>query len=50
MIITTHHFRRRELQTTDKELKAMARLAIQGSRTIPRGTNTPAARGIPMML
>ena len=42
--------RRSELVTTDTEEKAMARLAAQGGRHIPIGTNSPAASGIPMRL
>ena len=45
-----HHLSRSELQTTETELKAMAMLAIQGWRVIPNGTNTPAARGMPIRL
>ena len=46
----THHLSRRELQTTDTELKAIARLAIHGSRVMPIGDKTPAAIGIPTKL
>ena len=42
------HLRRRELQTTERELRAMAAAAIQGARFTPMGTKTPAAIGIPV--
>ena len=46
----TYSFSSRELQTTETEDIAMARLAIQGWRVTPNGTNAPAANGIPTML
>ena len=46
----THSFNNRELQTTDTEDIAIARLAIQGWSVTPNGTNAPAASGIPMIL
>ena len=36
--------------TTDTEDAAIAILAIQGFITTPRGSNAPAANGIPIML
>ncbi len=48
--INYYHLSRRELQTTVTELKAIAALAIHGSRVIPTGDKTPAAIGMPIML
>ena len=47
---SAHHLSSSELQTTVRELKAIAMLAIQGWRVTPSGTNTPAANGMPMKL
>ena len=49
-VIDTYTLRRRELVTTDTEENAIARLAAQGGRLIPSGTNSPAASGIPIRL
>ena len=37
-------------KTTDTEEAAIAILAIHGFMTTPRGSNAPAANGIPIML
>ena len=42
------NLRRRELQTTDTELRAMAADAIHGSMDTPSGENTSAAIGRPV--
>ena len=34
--VITHHLSRRQLHTTDTELKAITRLAIHGCSTVPR--------------
>ena len=44
-------FNKRELPTTETELKDMAKAANTGSNKIPyAGYNTPAAMGIPITL
>ena len=48
--VVTHSLNNKELQTTDIDDKAIAILAIHGCSDTPRGTNTPAARGIPTRL
>ena len=44
------HRRRRELQTTQIELRAIAAAAIQGRSVTPTGVSAPAAIGIPIKL
>ena len=43
-------FSRRALDTTQKLDRLMAAAPNMGFRVSPRGTNTPAARGMPMTL
>ena len=50
LFIYTHNFNNRELTTTVTEENDIAKLAIHGWRVIPKGTNTPAAKGRPIKL
>jgi len=47
---SAYNFNSSELQTTETDDKAIARLAIHGCSVTPNVTKAPAASGIPMML